>query len=283
MEEITKEINEEVVASQVADTDQNLSIDGMYQQLALPSLAKSVCETVKLEGPTGGVFAIKNDNGDFKLLRNDAEVFASDPISTGITREAFEDIQSMFGKSAKRVIGTLLKGLSNDQENDKLIPFIKANAGVASDITLSDPTHAWTTFKELTQKIHELVVKMNSKNQRTFHTFVILPVKFAGTVLSTENQTKRDGQSKGLYISTAGLTEYFINPDVTDTDIYIGLFDKNVNGKNSITYSPYKSEIVTAVDPDSGNETYHIYNRFALTMNPLHEAGNEMLLKFGTN
>jgi len=270
----------------VATTDQDLTVDQMYQQAALPSLAKQIFSVVQMEGPTAAVFNIRKKPGttDFELRRNEAQVFPSDPINTGLTKEVVKDIKTQYGKEAKSVIGTLLRGLANEQENTRTLSFLDNESLPVSDLTLSDKPNAETNLMEIVQKVHELVLKANSKSMRTFEAFCVLPFKYGASIASLNKYV--GGASKderGLFLAQVGQTKFYMNPDATSTTAYVGLKDSDMISKSSGMFGPFANEIKEAQDPNTGEDLYFIFNRFSITKSPLDEVGNELLFKFDIN
>lgn len=284
MEFIDKQINENLATAgdpNIAQTDQNLSIDNIFQQTNIPSLAKEICAIAQLNGPSGAIFnIIRKDNTTIELIRKEVEVFPSEILKTSITREAIQDLKSQFGKDADSIIGTLFRGLSNDLENEKLLGVLGTNSKDYGDLQLSDSLNASTTAYELTQRIHEIILKMNQKYQRSYDAFCVLPAismssfMGLGTFLGSA-----DKDSNGLFITQIGKTKFYLNPDSTDLYAYVGLKDENLS-KCSLVLSPYQNQILDAVNPDSGDIHYFLANRFAITVSALHELNNEMLYKF---
>ena len=281
-------INEELEGTQGTTTydidgiDQNLTVDEMFQQNKIDSLAKYVCSVSPLDGPGGAIFNLKvnpNNNG-VKLVRKEVVTFPSEPIRTDISNESIYDMRAMFGKNADKVIGKLLRGLSNVQENERLFQVLNAEAKLDTDLQLSDSLNSSTNFAEIGQKVQELIIKMNQKDFRTYESFVILPVYALGAFANVStwvNSTNAD--SDNLFITKINKTSYYLNPNVESTMAYVGLKDNNMS-KSSLYFVPYVSEIQDAIDPDSGINVFRIYNRFAISTSVLHEAGNEMLYKF---
>lgn len=81
-------------------------------------------------------------------------------------------------------------------------------------------------------------------------------------------------------VAKVGRTKFFLNPDPTSSVCYVGLCDQRDPSKSSAVFSPYVSEVVQTTDYDTGEDSYHIFNRFAITASPLHVTDNEMLYKF---
>ena len=270
-------------APEIATTDENLSADVMFQQSELPSLGKQIFSVVPMNGPTAALFNIRKKDAttNFELVRNEVAVFPSESISTGLTQEVVQDIKSQFGKEAPMVVGKLLRGLANDQENTRTLEFLEANCKAESDLNLTDSLNAETNLFEITQRVHELILKANSLNLRTYEAFVVLPYTAVAAIMSLSAYAGGEEEDeRGLFIAQIGQTKFFTNPDATSTTAYVGLLDKRNPSRSAAVFSPYVSNIVEATNPDTGELTYHIFNRFAITASPLHVTGNEMMFKF---
>ena len=270
-------------APEIATTDENLSVQDMYQQAALPSLGKQIFSVVRMHGPTAALFNIRKKAGtnDFELLRNEVEVYPSESIKTGVSQEVVQDLLSQYGKEAYSVIGTLLRGLTNEQENNRTIEFLEANCKAEADLQLSDSLNTEVNLFEIGQRVNELVLKANTKNMRTYEAFCVLPY-FAGAAISALSNYVggEDKEERGLFLAEIGQIKYYMNPVPTSTTAYVGLKDSKNSSKSAAVFSPFESAIVEVQDPDTGNFIYHIFNRFAITASPLHETDNEMLFKF---
>ena len=279
-------MNEEIegklgtTSQDIEGVDQNLTIDEIFQQNKIDSLAKYVCSVSPLYGPSGAIFNLKSTNTGVKLLRQEVVTFPSDSVKTDITSEAIHDLVSMFGIQAYDVIGKLLRGISNEKENTRLFEVLDASSKVEADLTLTDSKNALSNYSEITQKVQELIIKMNSKDFRTFESFVILPYYAVASMsgISTFNNDT-DSNADNLFLTRINKTSYFLNPDINSTKAYVGLKDTNMS-KSSLYFVPYTSEIQESVDPDSGLSVYRIYNRFAIETSVLHETDNEMLYTF---
>lgn len=269
-------------APNIATTDENLSVDQMFQQSSLPSLGRSIFPVIPMHGPTAALFNIRKKPGtnDFELLRNNVEVYPSESIKTGLTQETIQDMRNQYGKEANNVIGSLLRGLSNDQENTRTLAFLDTNSLADTDLILTNSKNAEQNVFEITQRVQELVLKTNSKSLRSYSAFAVVPYKALGGVMALNEYVGSNVNSEfGLFITRIGKTSYFLNPDATSTTAYVGIKDINPS-KSSAVFSPYKSTVTVALDPDTGNQVNHIFNRFAITQSPLHTASDEMLHKF---
>lgn len=267
----------------VASTDSNLTVGQMFQQSSLPSLGRSIFAVVPTKGPTSGLFNLRKKAGtnNFELVRKNVDVFPSEAIATGLTQEVVQDIKAQYGVLANAVIGKLLRGLANDQENARTLTFLEAECKVEVDLDLTNSQNAELITFEIGQKVHELILKANVKTPRTFDSWCVLPYTVAAAFAALNNYVggmKKD--ESGLFISQIGNTTFFMNPDVTSTTAYVGLKAIDDLNKSSAVFSPYVETIAEAVHPDTGNLSYFIYNRFAIASSPLHVTGNEMLFKF---
>ena len=280
-----KRINEDLFAPNVAVTDENLSINGIYQQTKLPSLGRKICTVTDIHGPTVALFNIATTNHDgITILRNEVEVFdyPDSVIKTKITAEALEDIKSQHGEDGLVRIANYLKGIANDDENAKTINFLKTNSVVTSNISLSEPTMPDIVWREISYKVQQCVLEMNSQHIRTYDAFVVLPYSLGASIMSVfadlHNSELADRTS--LFIGKSGLTDWYINPDATDTEIYVGLKDTLGTGRESAVFSPYVNEIRMTKDYETGNIVCFIWNRYAITISPLHKTTEPMLMKF---
>jgi hypothetical protein len=285
METILNTLDEDTTtpnAIEIETTDENLSVDNMYQQNSLPSLGRMIFSVLPLSGPTGSIFNIKrNDANDgFKLVRADVEVENSAAIHTGITEEAIQDMRSQYGKNTNVIVGNLLKGLANDKENVDTLAFLELKSLSETTLVLTDSKNAESNMFEVTQKVQELVLKANSKNIRAYGAYCVLPYKVGAAVMALSKYADGDNStSYALYIGKIGQTKYYMNPNPASDTAYVGI-KSPIESKSSAVFSPYTNTIVNAINPDDGERTYHIYNRYAITASPLHEAGDEMLFKF---
>lgn len=265
----------------IAQVDQNLSVDNIFQQTNIQSLARQVCSTVQLMGPSGSLFNIIKKPDGFKLIRKDLLEVPSQILKTGITREVIQDLMSQFGKDANTIIGTLFRGISNEIENTTLLDVLKTQGKDYGNLQLTESTNAEMNLFEITQRVHEIILKMNQQYQRTFDAFAIIPYKPLGGIMGLSQYAgavKKD--ERGLFITQIGSTKFYLNPDVNDTSAYVGLKDSDNLSKSSLVFAPYINQIMETVDPDSGEVLYFLVNRFALDSSPLHEVGNEMIYKF---
>lgn len=270
-------------ADNIATTDENLSVDQMFQQGALPSLGRQIFSVEPMHGPTAALFNLRKKAGtnNIELLRNEVEVYPSAMMNTGLTLEVIQDIRAQYGKGAGSIIGKLLRGLANEDENTKTLAFLDTQCKSEPALALSSAGNAETNLMEVIQKAHELVLKANSKNLRTYEAFCVLPFNSGAAIAALNRyiggETKDE---RGLFLAQVGQTKFYMNPDATATTAYVGLKDSENSGKSSAVLSPYQENIIEAQDPDSGDMKYFIVNRFAITQSPLHETDNEMLFKF---
>ncbi len=278
-----KKINEAKWAPNINVTDENLSINGIYQQAKLPSLGRCIFTVTDIHGPTAAIFNVAtNSSGDVAILRNEVEVYEGKPIKTAITQEAFQDIESQYGLSAFEKVAKLLRGQANDYENEKTIDFLKANAVTSTDINLSEPTLPDISWREVSWKVQQLILEMNSLHIRTYNAFVVLPYKLASSIMSVfaDLHNSELAEPNRLFIGKSGLTDWFVNPDPDDDTCYVGLVDANGTGRECAVFSPYTDEVTLAIDPESGEYRYFIWDRFAITISPLHTSTEPMLMSF---
>lgn len=270
-------------AADVATTDNNLTVGEMFQQSSLPSLGRAIFEVIPTTGPTAALFNLRKKVGtnNFELVRKNVDVFPSEAIPTGLTQEVVQDIKAQYGVQANEVIGKLLRGLANDQENTRTLAFLNSECKLEEELDLTNSQNAELVTFEIGQKVHELILKANTKSLRTFDSWCVLPYTVAASFAALNNYV--GGMSKdeqGLFISQIGNTVFYMNPDATSTTVYVGLRDFNDPNKSCAVFAPYMETIAEAIHPDTGNLSYFIYNRYAIGSSPLHVTDNEMMFKF---
>ena len=279
-----KIITEEITSNDIEGTDTYFNINEVFQQASVESLARQVSSITKILSPSGGLFAIKKkvNSNDFELIRKEIGVFPNSPIKTGITQEAIYDILNIHGKDAKPIIGKLLRSIANDLENTELLSLLKTKSKDYGEITLSDSLNANTNLDEVLQKVHEIIIKINQKTFRSYEAFAILPVEVISSLytLGKLYGFHENFKERGLFITQIASTKFYLNPDVTDTNVYVGIHDNEMESRSSLFFLPYQQQIVETTEYNTGNIVYFLINRFGITESPLHEEGNEMLYKF---
>jgi len=256
-------------------------IGKMIEEKYKTSLAYEICDVQPLTTSTGSIFTFKKvlvsgTKYKFTVTKTPVET-VSKPVNTGFTTEAWEDMKAQYGKDANDVCASIFGSISGSNETTDLMTLVKANA-------LALPSGASTDNDEVFERIGEAIVKINQKTFHSMDAWVIAPASIAGYMLLNPNHFLSDSLDT---ISTHlvykfGRTKIFINPDSTDLNCYVGVNAKDP-GHSSVIFSPYQYISSTAVDVDTGNTNVFLFNRYALTVNPLHVAGNEMLYKFAVN
>lgn len=271
-----KSINEGTSESDIASFE-NI-INRLTEDKYKNSLAYQICEVQPLNGPSGAIFVAKKDtNNNIEIIKILAELL-KDTGDTGITAEAFEDINRMFkGKRAETLMKNILKGNSDKLENNALLNKIDTVAESVPGFAYSSNTNAETIMFETQTKVAELVIKANENDTVTsLNGFAILPHKVAAAFLGFGIPVNGND---GLFIGQRGKIKYYINPDKTATDMYVGVIEKNAIGKSSLTFSPYQYILSKVTKYDSGETNIFAINRYAITENPLSVNGNKMLFK----
>ena len=280
----------------VATIDSKFPLNDVFQQTDLPSLGRSIFTTVKPNGPFAGIFSLtdshhtSDNSGNFNdarprliLKRSNLECFPSKPFSTELSVEAVKDLEAMYGREmAYKYITKMLRGLCNNYENDKTIEFLDQNAVQTNELKITDTQNSETMMFEISQRVQELSLKMNSLTKRTFSSYAVIPYKYAASIMTTFAYTTGNNSTNvdELLVADFALMKYFVNPDITSDTIYVGLRSPEEPFCSSGFFGDYGSQLQTIKDPDTGNDIITIYNRFGLAMNPLHCEHNPLLYKF---
>ena len=248
---------------------------------------------MKPNGPLAGIFTLTDshfttDNYDRNkqkliLKRSNLTSFPSKPIMTELTVEAIHDLEAMYGENTARTyIAKMLRGLCNHYENEKTLEFLEKNAVETPSISISDSANAETMMFEITLRIQQLALKMNSKRKRTFNAYAVIPYKYVASIMTTfaYNTAKNTSNTESLLVADFGLMKYYLNPDYDSDTAYVGLRSAEDPFCSSGFFGDYGSQLQTIKDPDTANDVIVVYNRFGLTMNPNHCENNPMLYKF---
>jgi hypothetical protein len=210
----------------------------------------------------------------------------------------------MFGLQAKTAVGSMLRGVSDYDENMHLMNFIEANATEKPELILTaDPRD---DVLLITQKIGKFVMEMNQYTYKTKEAWAILPRKYIGVFTGYWAGFRMDDtdDEKYLYIGKFGRIHLYIDPrdqnelmgeftddydesydidTINDLDhIYVGLRNEKTPGEGSLLFSPFQYHIEYATDPDTGETQMHLFNRYGLNTGPLHKTleRNSLLYKF---
>lgn len=258
-----------------------------FEELSSNSLIREIAATVPMKYSTGKIVNIHKQaaNNSFETVEANLTVntATSDPIQTGLSLEAVTDLKNQYGLDGYAVAANLLKGIVDAAENTAFMTFLDSNSLATPVLTLSDANSAEPSLFELTQRVQELVIKMNTPNFRTFNAFAVLPYKNAASISALSQYARGDEETKKqLVMSTIGQTKYYVNPDTTATTAYVGLKsdDKKSMGASSVIMGTFAQEILRSTHVESFQAKVGILNRYATAVNPLSVAGAEMLMSF---
>lgn len=276
--ELYKSIHEATTEADIASFEE--IINRLTEDKYKSSLAYQICEVQPVTKTNGYIFvARKNAAGDIEIVRELANL-ELDKGDTGMSAEAFDDINRIFkGKRALTLMKNLLKGESDDLENQKLITFLSAKATDIGNKPISTTTDAELIVFEISQVVAELTIKCNEDD--TFNSlsgFAVLPHKVAASFLAMNGIDSQ--KSDGLFIGQYGKIKYFMNPDKTETKVYTGIVEKNRLGKSSIVFSPYQYILSKSTKYNDGSSNVFMINRYAFTENPLSVNGTKMIYSF---
>lgn len=282
-------LNEETTGSgvdNVAQIDQKNPVEDVYQQLQVPSLGRHLFKNLRLKGASASILVLDENPkkaGTIALLKQSIECYPSAPIRTEITQEALQDLQATYGKhQASLHVANMLRALAYRYENDKMLEFLEANAKDAGSLQLSDKKNAETRMFELTNAVQTCVLEANAHTKRTYASFAIMPYKYVSAIMTTYAYTTGLDTTDihSLLVANFALSRYYINPNPDDNHCYVGLRAGDDGFEGSCYFGDYTNYVQKMVDPDSGQLTYCVYDRFGFAMNPLHMDNNPMLFKF---
>jgi len=273
------------------------------------SLGYQICEVQPLKSTFGKTFAVrrKQTEGSFEVVAKDIYP-KTNVVKTGYTPEVWQDMQNMLGKNALDSSARIMGGLSAFEENKTIISYISNNSENKATLTLSDSNNFETIVQEIGLKVSRSIVEMNEDPYHSLDSFCILPQRYAAAILGsysfmTEDFSGKTEDERSLFVGRIGRTDFYVNPFKNDTQgfnddynedyanegfdtsalefAYVGLKSKD-NGESSLIFAPYIYEMQNVIDPDTGDNTLFLYNRYGLVFNPLHQPiqGKSMLHKF---
>lgn len=290
---------EATTSGDIASTQDLLGsmIDSKYND----SLVYQICEVLPMKSTVGKVFTARQKPGT-----NDMEVISKEintkisTYKTGFTQEVLQDMNSMFGRSTKRSIRNVIKGVSAKEENKSLLTLLFDESTTKSSYTVTDSDSLESVMLQISKKVSESVIEMNRETYKTLDSFCILTKEFAASFLGSFNYMT-EGNEKSLYVGRMGRTDYYINPfpntssQFTDAYdyayesdasaeidyCYVGLRSKTA-GASSVIFAPFNYEGQYVTDPDTLEVNLFVRNRYGIVSSPLHKPleGTSMLHKF---
>lgn len=279
-------LQETTTTANVGTADFNFNqVIAAFQQLPTDSLVRNIASVVPMKMSTGSIIALRKQAGgnSFETVQSTLTVnnlAGANPVQSGLSTEALQDLTNQYGESGYEIAANLLKGLMDKEEDASLLAFLNTNALSTPALALSQPTNAETNVFEITQRVQELVTKMNTPDFRTYKAFAILPYKQAGAIAALSKYVKGDDESEdALLVTQIGETKYYVNPDPTATTAYVGLADGKT-GASSLIMGDYQRDILMSSFAEAFQPNIGIINRYALAVNPLSVAGQEMLVSF---
>jgi hypothetical protein len=267
-----------------ADFSFNKVIDA-FQELPTTSILRSIAAVVPMKMSTGSVINIRRNGvtNSFETVESTMTVndVSATPLASGLSVEVIHDLFRQYKESAYDYASALLRGIVDKAENDALITFLNTNSLNTTALVLTAPSSAEQTLFELTQRVQELVLKMNTPDFRTYEAFAILPYKYAASISALQTYIgAKDKDEKRLIVSKIGKTIFYVNPDTTATKVYVGLAVNGSIAASSIIVGDYQQEILRSTFVESFQENIGILNRYATVVNPLSTSGREMLMEF---
>ena len=259
----------------------------VFEELPTLSLVREIAAVVPMKYSTGQIVNIRRQGATNSFETVVAELTVNtataNPIQTGISVEVIQDLQNQYGLDGYKIAANLLKGITDADENTAFLTFLDANSLATPVLTLTGAGSAETSLFEITQRVQELVIKMNTPSFRTFDAFVILPYKNAASISALSSYVReKELTEERLVVNRIGKTKYYVNPDVTATTAYVGLsdHDKNSLGASSVIMGTFPQEVLRSGVQGTFQQNVGLLNRYATAVNPLSTAGVEMLMSF---
>ena len=263
------------------------SLINAFEELPTISLLRAVAAVVPMKMSTGQIINLKRNaaTNSFETVVSTMTIntATTNPIQSGLSMEAMRDLTNQYGLDGYKIAANLLKGITDKEENDDFLAFLAANSLATPVLTLTDAGNAELNLFEVTQRVQELVIKMNTPSFRTYDAFVILPYKQLAAISALSKYTGGDEDNADrLIVNKLGKTKYYVNPDPAAVGAYVGLADddKKSMGAFSVIMGTFPQEILKSGFVESFQGNIGILNRYATAVNPLSVAGAEMLVSF---
>ncbi len=283
------QINEAITNADIGTADFSFNkVVKAYSELHTPSLVRQVAAIVPMKYSTGVVVNLVRDgvNNGFKTVQSTLTVnnISGNPTQSGISMEVIQDLQSQYGENATNIVAEMLRGVTAQEEDAAFATFLSTNATSTAALATSAPTNAESNMFEITQRVQELVLDINTPNFKTYEAFCILPYKFAAAISATVKYAADEEGAVDKYKSLGriGSTHYYANSDTSATTAYVGLMSnrKSHVGASSIILGEYQQEIVMSDFKESFQPNIGIVNRYATALNPMSGVNDNMLVSF---
>ena len=288
MENEEKLILEETTNADIGTADFSFNkLIKTFEELSTISLIRDIATVVPMKMTTGTVINIRRNasTNSFETVEATLTIntATSDPIQSGISIEAITDLKNQYGLDGYKMAANMLKGITDAAENTAFITFLDGNSLATPVLTLSDANSAEPSLFEITQRVQEIIIKMNTPNFRTFDAFAILPYKNAASISALSHYVRGEEEmKKALVVNKIGRTMYYVNPDVTTTTAFVGLSDhsKKTMAASSVIMGTFPQELLRSTFVESFQTNIGLLNRYATAVNPLSDSGSEMLMSF---
>lgn len=245
-----------------------------------------ICDVQVLKGPQGKVFARASRLDKFEILSKNV-ITEAEKTDVEISPEALDDLVAL--TSSSNLFTDFVVSSTKRKSGLKLIKFLTDNAEVVGNLTLTGESldNNETNLFYINKKVNDEIGKMNKQNFRTYDAFCILPYNQVGGILGLSftyskiaDQANDHDRATGYFLGKINNVRYYINPDENATDVIVGLNSKVETGNSAVIFSPYNIIINSAISPENGHKTYHVWVRNGYTLSPLHTTANPMLVKF---
>lgn len=266
------------LAVDIQDVDELLNNGSISTYLGNSSLQAELFPTLPLRGPGGYFLNVRRkddqDNKLFELIRGSVQTYESEPEKTGITKEALEDLIAQHGQDNQtKVLNALFEGIINDAVNEKVYEFLEDNSYTVDDLEVEDCERY---VQLIIRRVSELLHTQSEGLFRGCSQYCLVPSKIQASFEILGFFGKVDVQGcTGNVICESNKIRIIHNPDPDAEYVYVGLRSDIEPNRSQAQYSPFRSDIRQAVDYETGNINYHIFNRFALTMNPVQDRSDE--------
>jgi hypothetical protein len=246
------------------------------------SIAARVSEYQPMTGPLGIVLGTQRDKTTDKLIVRRKEIQpVMETVKTEFTEEALQDMLSLYGENIYEVLGYYLVDDLMYTIDSKFMSMLKTRAGLFGSMSFNHADYKGSLYA-VGQSIGMAVVKgltdlPISDNRHPEGFAIVSPdvgaVLALSTTLGDPNQTPREDDNSASYMGTLAGVDYYIDythaGNATDNVVF-GIKGNGIS-RGTAVFSPYKREWVAAVNPESGEKVFHLFDRTGMTINPIDD------------
>jgi len=254
--------------------------------LVKKSIARRVSDVQPLKGPVGIISGAQWDKDADKLTIAKEDIKAETrKVRTEFTREAIQDLQSIYKESFYDVLATYITDQLTYKIDDDFLTMIKDRAQTKDTLVFSgaDFDNAlWAAGQTIAIAVNKGACDLPISDNRSPQAWAIVSSNVASLLAGTLNDTNSDNldDDSPSYLGRIAGVDYYIDYTHPNDGLDSVVFGIKGNGisKGSTIFSPYLTQWMETVDSSTGEEVFFVIDRKGMAINPLdkkyYDAGN---------